>query len=36
MAGSSFIAVPPNVTDSLVLKRFLDTLVLKLDEAFGN
>lgn len=36
MAGSSFIAVPPNINDSLVLKRFLDTLVLKLDEAFGN
>lgn len=36
MAGSSFIAVPPNINDSIVLKRFLDTLVLKLDEAFGN
>lgn len=36
MANSTFIQVPPNVTDAAALKRFLEKLVLQLDVAFGN
>lgn len=36
MVGSTFIQVPPDVTDARTLKRFLDKLVLQLDVAFGN
>lgn len=36
MAGNTFIAIPPNVTDPTNLKRFLNVLVEKLDIAFGN
>lgn len=36
MANSTFIQVPPNVTDATALKRFLEKLVLQLDIAFGN
>lgn len=32
----SFIQVPPNVADATTLKRFLEKLVLQIDEAFGN
>ncbi len=33
---STFIAVPSDVTDSMVLKRFLDSLVQKIDIAFSK
>lgn len=36
MVNSTFISVPLNVDDPVTLRRFLETLVLKLDEAFGN
>ena len=36
MANSTFIQVPPNVTDPATLKRFLEKLILQLDVAFGN
>lgn len=36
MERSTFIQVPPDVTDVRTLKRFLDKLVLQLDIAFGN
>jgi len=38
MAGnySTFIQVPSNVDDPMVLKRFLDKLIQELDVAFGN
>lgn len=36
MANSTFIQVPPNITDGQVLKRFLEKLILQIDIAFGN
>lgn len=36
MANSTFIQVPPNVTDAPALRRFLEKLILQLDIAFGN
>lgn len=34
--NSSFIALPSDVSDPVVLRRFLEKLVLELDRAFGN
>jgi len=36
MRTNSFIAVPANVDNPDVLKRFLNSLILHLDTAFGN
>lgn len=36
MAGNTFIQLPPDITDTVVLRRFLAKLVEQLDIAFGN
>jgi len=36
MANSTFIKVPYNVDEPATLRRFLELLIEKLDEAFGN
>ena len=36
MGNSSFIAIPPNIDDPIVLRRILDKIVEVMDLAFGN
>lgn len=36
MAGSTFINIPPDVTNTENLKRFLNQLIEQIDVVFGN
>lgn len=36
MAGSSFIAIPPDIDNKETLKRFLTELINKIDIVYGN